>query len=99
MIMFWGQISILQCLWKHCKCWMVYADQPVYKLIMKKLKKKQLVEADEGSPEVAFVQMKKTKMITCGSIEERRDTRKKKKADDETAERDNMQMQQLSWMA
>jgi hypothetical protein len=38
---------------------MVYAEQPVYKLIMKKLKKKQLVETDKGSPEVVFAQMKK----------------------------------------
>jgi hypothetical protein len=30
---------------------------------MKKLKKKQLVETDQGRPEVAFVQMKKTKII------------------------------------
>jgi hypothetical protein len=51
---------------KALKVLMVYAEQPVYKSIMKKLKKKQMVETDEGSPEVAFVQMKKTKRIKKG---------------------------------
>jgi hypothetical protein len=44
----------------------VYAEQPVYKLIMKKLKKKLLVETDEGNPEVEFVQRKKINMIKKG---------------------------------
>jgi hypothetical protein len=35
----------------------VYAEKPVYKLIMKKLKKKQFIETDEGSPDVVFAQM------------------------------------------
>jgi hypothetical protein len=85
---------------------MVYAEQPVYKSIMKKLKKKQLVETDEGSPEVAFAQMKKTKMIKkglcfcCGKKGHKAsECKKKKKEDEETADRDNMQVQQLSWMA
>jgi hypothetical protein len=84
---------------------MVYAEQPVYKLIMKKLKKKQLVETGEGTPEVAFAQMKKTKMIEkglcfrCGEKGHKAsEFEKKKKEDEETAERDNMQMQQLLWM-
>jgi hypothetical protein len=85
---------------------MVYAEQPVYKSIMKKLKKKQLVETDEGSPEVVFVQMKKTKMIKkgmcfcCGEKGPKAsECEKKKNEDKETAERDNIQMQQLLWMA
>jgi Zinc knuckle len=84
---------------------MVYAEQPVYKSIMKKLKKKQLAETDEGSPEVAFVQMKKTKMIKkglcfqCGEKGHKAsECKKKKKEDEETTERDNMQMQQFLWM-
>jgi hypothetical protein len=85
---------------------MVYAEQLVYKSIMKKLKKKQLAETDEGSPEVAFVHMKKTEMIKKGLCfrcrekgQKASECEKKKKEDEETAERDNMQMQQLSWMA
>jgi malic enzyme len=83
---------------------MVYAEQPVYKSM--KLKKKQLVETGEGSPEVAFVQMKKTEMIKkglCFCCREKghkaTECKKKKKEDEETAERDDMQMQQLLWMA
>jgi hypothetical protein len=83
---------------------MVYAEQPVYKSIMKKLKKKQLVETDEGSPEVA--QMNKTEMIKkglcfcCGEKGHKAcECKKKTKEDEETAERDNMHMQQqLLWM-
>jgi hypothetical protein len=45
---------------------MVYAEQPANMLIIKKLKKKQLAETDEGSSEVVFAQMKKTKMIKKG---------------------------------
>jgi hypothetical protein len=85
---------------------MVYAEQPVYNSIMKKLKKKQLAETDEGSPEVAFAQMKKTKMIKeglCFCCREKghkaSECKKKKKEDEETVERDNMQMQQLLQMA
>jgi hypothetical protein len=86
---------------------MVYAEQPVNKSIMKKLKKKQLVETYEGSPEVAFVQMKKTKMIKkglrfhCGEKGHKAsECKKNKKEDEETAERDTMHMQQpLLWMA
>jgi hypothetical protein len=84
---------------------MVYAEQPVYKSIMKKLKKKQLVETDKGSPEVAFALMKKTKMIKkglcfhCGEKGHKAsEGKKKKKEDKETAERDNIHMQQLLWM-
>jgi hypothetical protein len=74
---------------------------------MKKLKKKQLVETDEGSPEVAFAQMKKTEMIKkglCFCCREKghkaSECEKKKKEDEETAERDTMHMQQqLLWMA
>jgi hypothetical protein len=51
---------------------MVYAEQPVHKSIMRKLKKKQLVESDERSPEVLFVQMKKPRSTrrACVSVAE-----------------------------
>jgi Zinc knuckle len=75
---------------------MVYAEQPVYKLIMKKLKKKQLVETDEGSPEVAFAPC-----FHCGEKGHKAsECKKNRKEDEETAQRDNMHMQQqLLWMA
>jgi hypothetical protein len=80
-------------LWKHCKClWFVQTNQS-------KLKKKQLVETDEGTPEVVCVQMKKTEMIKEGlcfcCIEKGHkasECQKMKKEDEETAERDTMHM-------
>jgi hypothetical protein len=45
---------------------MVYSERPVYKAIMKKLKKCQSVETEEGSPDILFVQMNKIDMIKKG---------------------------------
>jgi hypothetical protein len=64
-----------------------------------------LAETDEGSPEVAFAQMKKTEMIKKGLCfwcrengHKASECEKKNKEDEETVVRDNMQMQQLLWM-
>jgi hypothetical protein len=45
---------------------MVYSEQPVFKAIMKKLKKHQSVETEEGCPDISFAQMKKVDMIKKG---------------------------------
>jgi hypothetical protein len=45
---------------------MVYSEQPVYKAIMKKLKKRQSVETEKGSLDILFVQMKNIDMIKKG---------------------------------
>jgi Zinc knuckle len=85
---------------------MVYSEQPVYKAIMKKLKKRQSVETEEGSPDISFVQMKKIDMIKkglcfrCGEKGHKASECEKKKESEETAEGTmHMQQQQFSWMA
>jgi hypothetical protein len=85
---------------------MVYSEQPVYKAIMKKLKKCQSVETEEVSPDILFVQMKNINMIKkglcfcCGENGHKVSECEKKKDNKETAEGTmHFQQQQLLWMA